>query len=287
MQRAVSPIWMVLAAIISVQIGAALAKTQFDTVTPTAMAWLRLVAAAVMLLMLRPTFRGLTRRDWVVGLGLAACLATMNWSIYMAFSHIPLGLAITIEFLGPLTVALIGSRRWADLLWVALAGAGVAILGAGPAELNVPGVVFSLLAAAGWAGYIVLGAKLSPQWKGASVLLLSALIGSALLTGPALSSSGAALLQPQVLLVGVVVGVLSSVVPYQLELRALKAIETRIFGILQALGPVAAALAGLLILSEQLGPTEWLAIVCVVAASVGVTWRRRMPGTGAPTAQPE
>lgn len=279
MQRAVSPIWMVLAAIISVQIGAALAKTQFETVTPTAMAWLRLVAAAVMLLLLRPTFRGLTRRDWVVGLGLAMCLATMNWSIYLAFSHIPLGLAITIEFLGPLTVALIGSRRWADLIWVALAGAGVAMLGAGPAELNVPGIAFSLLAAAGWAGYIVLGAKLSPQWKGASVLLLSAVIGSVLLTGPALSSSASTLLQPQVLLVGVMVGVLSSVVPYQLELRALKAIETRIFGILQALGPVAAALAGLVILNEQLGPTEWLAIVCVVAASVGVTWRRRTPAT--------
>lgn len=268
---------MVLAAIVSVQFGAALAKTQFETVTPTAMAWLRLVAAALLLTALRPTFRGLTRKDWITGLALATCLAVMNWAVYMAFSHIPLGLAITIEFLGPLTVALVGSRRWIDLAWVLLAGAGVVMLGSGPTELNLPGVVFALIAAAGWAGYIVFGAKLSPQWKGGSVLLLSAVIGSILLTGPAITSSGTALLQPQVLLVGVAVGVLSSVVPYTLELRALKVIETRIFGILQALGPVAAALAGVLILRELLGLTSWLAIVCIVAASVGVTWHRRRP----------
>lgn len=275
MQRTVSPIWLVLTAIVSVQFGAALAKTQFETITPTSMAWLRLVAAAVLLTAFRPSFRGLTRRDWITGLGLATCLACMNWSIYLAFSHIPLGVAITIEFLGPLTVALLSSRRWLDVMWVVLAGAGVALLGSGPTELNVPGVAFALLAAAGWAGYIVLGARLSTQWRGASVLLLSAVIGSVLLAGPAIRSSGAALVQPQVLAVGLAVGLLSSVLPYLLELRALKVIETRIFGILQALGPVAAALAGLVILRERLGLIEWLAIACVVAASIGVTWRRR------------
>lgn len=274
MQRATSPLWMVLAAIGSVQLGAAIAKTQFDAVTPTGMAWLRLVFAGLILAAMRPTFKGLTRRDWVTGLALAGSLALMNWSIYEAFARIPLGLAVTVEFMGPLLVALAGVRRLLDLLWVVLAGAGVVLLGLGPTELDPVGLAFSVLAAAGWAGYILMGAKISPQWNRSAVLLLASILGSILLAGPAIGSNGAALFQPGVLAVGLVVGVLSSVLPYSLELRALKLIPTRIFGILQALGPVAAALAGLLVLREVLGLAEWLAIASIVAASVGVTWRR-------------
>lgn len=268
---------MVLAAIASVQLGAAIAKTQFETVTPTGMAWLRLVFAGLILAALRPSFRGLTRQDWVTGLALAGSLALMNWSIYEAFARIPLGLAVTVEFLGPLLVALAGVRRLLDLLWVFLAGAGVVLLGLGPTDLHPVGVAFAVLAAAGWAGYIVLGARISPQWNRSAVLLLASIMGSVLLAGPAISSSGSALFQPTVLAVGLAVGILSSVLPYSLELRALKLMPTRIFGILQALGPVAAASAGLLILREVLGVVEWLAIASIVAASIGVTWRRRRP----------
>ncbi len=282
MQRVSSPLWMVLAAIASVQLGAAIAKTQFDTVTPTGMAWLRLVFAGMILAALRPSFRGLTRRDWVTGLALAGSLALMNWSIYEAFARIPLGLAVTVEFLGPLLVALVSVRRVLDLLWVLLAGAGVVLLGLGPTQLHPVGLAFAVLAAGGWAGYILLGARISPRWNRSAVLLLASILGSVLLAVPAISSSGAALFQPSVLAVALAVGVLSSVLPYSLELRALRLLPTRIFGILQALGPVAAALAGFLILREVLGLVEWVAIVSVVAASVGVTWRRRRPpGTAA------
>lgn len=277
MQRSISPVWMVLTAIASVQLGAAIAKTQFDAVTPTGMAWLRLVFAGLILASFRPSFRGLTRRDWLTGLALASSLALMNWSIYEAFARIPLGLAVTVEFMGPLLVALAGVRRLLDLMWVFMAGTGVVLLGLGPTELHPVGVAFAILAAAGWAGYILLGAKISPQWNRSAVLLLASILGSVLLAGPAISSSGAALFQPRVLAVALVVGVLSSVLPYSLELRALRVMPTRIFGILQSLGPVAAALAGLLILREVLGLVEWVAIVSVVAASVGVTWRRRRP----------
>lgn len=276
-----------LAAILSVQIGAAFAKSLFGDVTPVAMTWLRACTAALLLAAFRPRFAGLTRNDWVSGIGLAACLLGMNWAIYESFARIPIGLAVTIEFIGPLGVALATCRRWKDVTWVVLAGIGVALLGLGPSTLNVAGVAFALIAAACWAGYIVLGSRLSPQWSGVSVLFLAYAAGSALLAGPAIATSGAALLDWRVLGLGLAVGLLSSVLPYSLELRALKVIPRRTFGVLMSLEPAAAALAALVLLREVLGAVEWVAIGCVVVAAIGATQSaRRVPVTTGPDDTP-
>ena len=270
-----SPLWLVLAAIAATQVGAAIAKTQFDAVSPVAMVWLRLTFAGLLLLLLKPSFRGLSRKDWIAGLALAGSLAAMNWAIYEAFARIPLGLAVTIEFLGPLSIALLGCQRVLDVVWVVLAASGIILLGLGPATLDPVGVAFAALAGAGWAGYIYFGSRLPSQWKGSSVLLLSCALGSVLLTPAAITAGGTSLLSPTILLTGLVVGLLSSALPYSLELRALKLIPRRIFGVLQSLGPAAAAVAALLILRERLGLVEWLAICCIVVASIGATWRQR------------
>ena len=265
-------VWLVIGGIVSVQFGAAIAKDLFAVVPPTAMVWLRLVtSAAVFLVVARPRVRGRTRRDWLVVLGFGVSLVTMNWAIYQSFARIPLGIAVTIEFLGPLAVAIIGSRRPRDLIWVALAGLGVALLGLSPASLTWAGVGFALLAGLGWACYILLGAQTGRHWSGISGLAVASLVGAIVLAPPAVIEAGATLLEPRVLLLGLVVGLLSSVIPYSFELTALRSITPRVFGILMSLEPAAAALAAIVLLEEFLTPVQWVAMACVVMASVGAT----------------
>jgi len=265
-------VWLVIAGIFSVQFGAAIAKQLFGTVPPTAMVWLRLATSAVILLaVVRPRLRGRSGRDWLVALAFGVSLMVMNWSIYQSFARIPLGIAVTIEFLGPLLVAVVGSRRPRDLLWVVLAGVGVALLGFSRAELTLSGVLFALLAAAGWAAYILLSAQTGRRWTGVSGLAVASLVGAVVLAGPAVVEAGSTLLSPWVLLLGVAIGLLSSVIPYSLELIALRRMPPRVFGILMSLEPAAAALAGMVLLAEFLRGTQWLALVCVVLASVGAT----------------
>jgi inner membrane transporter RhtA len=265
-------VWLVVGGIVSVQFGAAIAKQLFGVVPPTAMVWLRLVTSAVIFLaVVRPGLRGHTRADWAVALAFGVSLMTMNWAIYQSFARIPLGLAVTIEFLGPLTVAVLGSRRLRDLLWVALAAAGVALLGLSRSQLDVAGVLFALLAALGWACYIILSARTGRRWPGVSGLVVASLVGALALAGPAVAEAGRDLLDPRVLILGVAVGLLSSVIPYSLELTALRRIPPRVFGILMSLEPAVAALAAMVLLSEFLTPVQWVAMACVVVASVGST----------------
>jgi inner membrane transporter RhtA len=265
-------VWLVVGGILSVQFGAAIAKGLFGLVPPTAMVWMRLATSALILLaVVRPSFRGRSRRDWTVALGFGAALMTMNWAIYQSFAEIPLGVAVTIEFLGPLTVAVVGSRRPRDLIWVGLAGLGVALLGFSPVGLTLRGALFALLAAAAWAAYILLSKQTGARWPGLSGLAIASLVGFVVLAPPAIIEAGAVLLSPQVLVIGVTVGLLSSVIPYSLELTALRRITPRLFGILMSLEPAAAALAAVIVLREWLTFTQWLALVCVVAASVGAT----------------
>jgi inner membrane transporter RhtA len=265
-------VWLVLGGIVSVQFGAAIAKDLFTVIPPTAMVWLRLVTSAVVLLVLaRPRVRGRSRRDWVVVLGFGISLLTMNWAIYQSFARIPLGIAVTIEFLGPLAVAVIGSRRPRDVVWVVLAGTGVALLGLAPVSLNWAGVGFALLAGLGWACYILLSAQTGRQWPGISGLAVASLVGALVLAPPAILEAGATLLEPRILLLGLAVGLLSSVIPYSLELTALRRITPRLFSILMSLEPAVAALAAILLLREFLTPLQWVAMICVVVASVGAT----------------
>ncbi|UAL28924.1 EamA family transporter [Nocardioides rotundus] len=268
----VSPVWLVLMGIASVQFGAAIAKGLFADIGPTSMVFLRLATSAALLtLIARPRLRGRTRQDWLVVLGFGASLGLMNWSIYQSFARIPLGIAVTIEFIGPLLVAVGGSRRPRDLLWVILAGLGVAALGAEPGDVTLPGVLFALLAGAAWAAYILLSAQTGRRWPGLDGLAIASVVGTLMLSPAAAAVGGTQLLEPRVLAIGAAVGVLSSVIPYSLEMIALRSLRPSVFGILMSMEPAAAALAGLLVLGEFLSPLQWLAVGCVVAASVGAT----------------
>jgi inner membrane transporter RhtA len=267
-----SAVWLVMAGIVSVQVGAAIAKDLFHLVPPTAMVWLRLLTSALILLALaRPRLRGRSGADWAVALGFGVSLMTMNWAIYQSFARIPLGIAVTIEFLGPLTVAVLGSRKRSDLAWVGLAGTGVLLLGLAPGDVTLAGVLFALLAGAAWAAYILLSASTGRRWPGISGLAVASVVGAVVLAPPAVVEAGSALLDPWVLLLGLAVGLLSSVIPYSFELKALRRIPPRVFGVLMSLEPAAAALAAMVVLAEFLSLVQWLAVGCVVAASVGST----------------
>jgi inner membrane transporter RhtA len=272
LQNRIPAVWLVISGIISVQFGAAIAKNLFHLIPPTAMVWLRLVSSAIILLiMARPRLRGQSRRDWLIVLGFGVSLMTMNWAIYQSFARIPLGIAVTIEFLGPLTVAVIGSRRLTDLIWVGLAGTGVALLGLSRATLTLAGVGFALIAALAWACYILLSAQTGRRWPGLNGLAIASMVGAIALAPPAILEAGSRLLSPTVLALGVAVGLLSSVIPYSFELMALRRIPPRLFSILMSLEPAAAALAAMIVLGEFLTPVQWLAMACVVIASIGAT----------------
>ncbi len=267
---------LVLVGIASVQLGASIAKSLFDEVSPTTIVWLRLATSAVVLVAIaRPRLQLRSRADLLAVLGYGASLGLMNWAIYQSFQRIPLGIAVTVEFIGPLTLAVLGSRRARDLVWVALAAVGVALLGAERADLDVLGVLFALLAGAAWASYILLAGSVGRRYEGLDGLALGSVVAVALLT-PLLLTDDATdgLLDPRILLLGAAVGLLSSVVPYSCELVALRSIRPAVFGILMSLEPAAAALAGLLVIDERLSPVQWLAIACVIAASVGATRQR-------------
>ena len=272
-----SPVWLVLGGIASVQLGAAIAKNLFDEVPPTSMVWLRLVTSAVVLgLLARPALRGRSRQDWVVVIGFGVTLGVMNWAIYQSFARIPLGIAVTIEFVGPLTLAVLGSRRARDLLWVGLAAVGVLLLGLQPGDVNLPGVLFALLAGAAWAAYILLSARTGRSWPGLDGLAVASIVATLLLTPAAVATSGSALLDPRVLALGAAVGLLSSVIPYSCEMVALRRLKPAVFSILMSLEPAAAALAAIVVLGEYLSGLQWVAVACVVGASVGATRSRQV-----------
>jgi inner membrane transporter RhtA len=256
---------LVVAAVTSLQFGAGLAVTLFDEVGPAGAAFLRLTIAALVLVAIwRPRPRGDLRLAAAFGI----TLGLMNLCIYEAMDRIPLGIAVTIEFWGPLAVAVIGSRRPLDLLWVALAALGIVLLADPGGELDATGVAFALAAGGLWAAYILLSARVGAVYPGGSGLAIAMVFG-ALVTLP--GGLDADLLAPEILAVGVVVALASSVIPYSFELEALRRIPARVFGVLMSLEPAVAALAGLVVLGQALGGLEWLAIGLVVVASAGAT----------------
>ena len=275
MSRRLSPVWLVLGGIASVQLGAAVAKLLFGSIDPTAMVWLRQTTSAVVLMAVaRPVLRGRSSQDWTTMVAFGVALGTMNWSIYQAFARIPLGLAVTIEFAGPLLLAVAMSRRARDLLWVGLAALGVGLLGFEKTELDVAGVAFALLAGGCWAAYILLAARTGRRWPGLGGLAMASVVATVLLAPLAIPAGGSDLLDPTILLLGAVVGLLSSVIPYSADTVALRSIRPDVFSILMSLEPAAAALAGMLILQEFLSPLQWVAVAAVTAASIGATRAR-------------
>ena len=268
----IPPTAQVLAGIVSVQIGAALAKQLFATVGSTGSVALRIFfAAAVLLVVWRPSLR-LSRRAWAAVASYGLVLGAMNLSFYLALAHLPLGVAVTITFIGPLAVAIGGSRRWLDAVWGLLAAGGVVLLAeGGNGDVQLLGVLLALVTAACWAAYILLSAALGRHTSGGGGLALGMVLATLVVAPIGIAEAGAALLQPWVLLAGFGVALLSSVIPYSLELEALRRMPPKVFGVLMSLEPAVAALVGLFLLGEILGATQWVAVLMVVVASVGAT----------------
>lgn len=274
---AVPPPALVLLGVVSVQAGAGFAKRLFEELPATAVVLLRLATSALVLAVLSRRALGTlrhrhSRRDLAVAAVFGLTLAVMNFSIYQSFARIPLGVAVTIEFLGPLAVAIATSRRRLDLLWAALAFGGVALLTeGGRGETDPVGVAFALLAAAGWASYILAGAATAGRFPGFTGLALASMVATAVMLPGGVAAGGTGLLAPGPLLIGAAVGLLSSVIPYSLEFEALRRLPARVFGILMSLEPAVAALVGVILLGEVLGAPQWAAIGCVVVACAGAT----------------
>jgi inner membrane transporter RhtA len=265
-----SPVWLVLIGILSVQFGAAVSKGLFGEIPPIGMVLLRLVTSSLILLALaRPRLDGRTAADWRPVLALGLALGAMNWAFYESFARIPLGVAVTIEFVGPLALAAVGSRRPRDLVWVGLAALGIALFGAGPTKVDALGFGLALLAGSCWALYIVSTAATGRRWAGVDGLAVASTVATLAIAPFAVATAGARLLEPRLLVLGALVGLLSSVIPYSLEMAALRTLPPRVFGILMSLEPAAAALVAAVLLREWLTPLQLLAMACVTAASVG------------------
>jgi inner membrane transporter RhtA len=263
---------LVVAGVASTQAGGALAKTLFDDLGTTGTVLLRTgFAALVLALLWRPRLAGHDRRDLLTAAAFGVALAAMNLSFYEALDRIPLGIAVTIEFVGPLAVAVGGSRRALDLLWVALAAGGIVLLARGGGDVEATGVWLALLAGFFWALYILLSARTGRVFPGGSGLALAMVFGAVLLTPVGVAGGGSALLDPGLLAAGAGVAMLSSAIPYTLELEALRRLPARVFGILLSIEPAMAALAGFLILGEGLRLRDGVAIALVAAASAGAS----------------
>jgi inner membrane transporter RhtA len=268
---------LVLLAVASLQVGAAFAVELFDELGPAGAAFGRLAFAALILVAIwRPRLRGRPARDLRVAVAFGLALGAMNLCIYEAMDRIPLGVAVTFEFIGPLGVAVAGSRRALDGLWIVLAAAGIVLLADyGGGALDPVGVAFALAAGVLWAAYIVLSARTGRIFPGGTGLALAMVAGAALAAPFGIAGAGAELLRPELLGAVLAVALASSVLPYSLELEALRRLPERVFGVLMSLEPAVAALAGLAVLGQDLAARDWLAIVLVVIASAGASTLER------------
>jgi inner membrane transporter RhtA len=276
----VPPIALVGIGAVSVQFGAALATKLFGRVGPPGAVTLRLVIAAVILLVvagtvgrrLRSNRRQYSKADWLVVVAFGVVLAAMNLSFYEAIARIPLGVAVTIEFSGPLALALVGSRRWSDGIWAAAAGAGVALLATGLGHrLDLGGVGLALLAGSFWVGYILLSKETGRRVESLTGLAWAMTAGGLAVLPFGLSQGGTALFRPSTVGLGTIVAIVSSVIPYSLELLALRRVSPRSFGIMMSLDPALATAAGLVVLSQHLAIQEWVALALVIGANLGNT----------------
>jgi inner membrane transporter RhtA len=263
---------LVLVSIVSVQCGSALATKLFDRVGPEGAVFLRaLFAAAILLAVSRPGLDHVRQAGYREVFLFGLIFAGMNGLFYASLDQIPLGAAVTLEFVGPLAVAILGSRRRVDLLWVLLAAAGIVLLsdGLGTRGLFSVGALMALGAGACWGAYIVQSARIGAALPGLGGLAISISISAVLIAPLGIAQGGADLLTPSTLAIGLTVGLISSVIPYSLELEALRVLRNAVFGVLMSLEPGVAALIGFLILSQSLDTSQLLAIALVVIASAG------------------
>jgi inner membrane transporter RhtA len=275
----IPPTVLVVVAVSSVQFGAALAKSLFDEIGAGGTVFLRVLFAAVVLVAVwRPAVGGRSRVDWRLIALFGLSLAAMNLAFYQALERIPLGIAVTFEFVGPLGVAIVGSRRPLDLAWVVLAAAGIVLLSDfGSADLDGLGVALALVAGGFWAAYILLSARVGRTFPGGSGLALAMVAAAAMLVPVGVADAGGELLVPGVLAVGAAVAILSSAIPYTLEMEALRRMPAGVFGVMMSIEPAVAALAGFIVLDEGLATRELVAILLVVAASAGAARNAHVP----------
>ncbi|MFF4352133.1 DMT family transporter [Streptomyces sp. NPDC001530] len=284
---ALGPVGLVLAGGISVQFGGALAVSLMPRAGALGVVTLRLLVAAIVLLAVcRPKVRGHSRADWGTVVVFGLTMAAMNGLFYQAVARIPLGPAVTLEVLGPLALSVLASRRAVNLIWAGLALGGVFLLGGGGfSSLDPTGVAFALGAGAMWAAYIIFSARTGRRFPQADGLALAMVVAAVAFLPLGIVESGSKLLVPTTVALGAAVAVLSSVLPYTLELLALRRLPASTFAILMSLEPAVAATAGFLVLNQALSATEALAIALVIAASMGAVrtqvGRGRAKGPGA------
>jgi inner membrane transporter RhtA len=273
------PIAAVMVAMLCFQFGATLAKGLFPIVGAGGTAALRLaIAAAILLAVWRPWHIRFTRQQLRTVIVYGVAMGWMNYFFYLALSYIPLGITMALEFTGPLGVALFASRRPIDFLWIVLAGIGLVALlplGLGGEPISVLGVAYALGAGACWALYILFGRRAGAA-HGGQITALGTVIGALMIVPVGFAQSGAALLAPAILPLALGVALLSSALPYSLEMYAMPRIPTRTFGVLMSLNPALGAVAGLIFLGEALTLIQWAAIASIVAASAGSAATREL-----------
>lgn len=267
---------LVLAAIVSVQLGSGVARTLFDDLGAAGTTLLRLALAALVLLVaVRPGVGRWTGAQWSSAALLGGAMAGMNLVFYLSLRTVPLGIAVTVEFLGPLLLALVQTRRWLDALWAVLAAGGVLVLGLQTsADVPLSGLALAFAAGLFWAGYILASAHVGRVLAGLDGLAVALALATVLVLPFGLAGASAVVERPSLLLTAAAVALLSSVLSYGLELVALRRLPTRVFGILMSLEPAAAALSGLVVLDQALGAPEIVALLLVSAASAGITLTR-------------
>jgi len=270
----VPPFALVLAGVASVQFGAALARTMFDDLGPSGTSLLRVGFAALALMLLwRPDPRRYSREALRYAVVFGLVLGLMNLTFYLGLNRLDLGVAVTIEFIGPLSVAVFGSRRRLDLVWAALAAIGIVLLAnpGGAESIDTLGLIFVLIAGACWAAYILIAQRAGRLFPGSEGVALAMVVATLVPLVPGIADAGSELLKPQWLVLGCAVGLLSSAIPYSLETEALRRIPANVFGVLMSMEPAVAALAGFVVLGQDLGARELVAIGLVVAASAGAS----------------
>ncbi len=266
---------LLLIAMGSIQVGASFAKTLFHSVGASGAVALRTVLATLMLAaVLRPWRARLRAGSWTALGVYGLSLGVMNLLYYLALRTLPLGITVSIEFIGPLTVAVLSSRRAVDFLWIALAAAGLALLlplGQRHGTVDAGGALFALGAGSCWALYIVFGQRAGADY-GPQAVALGSIIASLIVVPIGIAQAGASLLSPAALPYGLAIALLSTAFPYTLEMMALTRMPSRTFGILMSIEPVFGALVGWALLHEQLSVAQWCAIAMIILASIGTTW---------------
>jgi inner membrane transporter RhtA len=261
-----------LGAIASVQLGATVATRLFVFLGPAGTVFLRVAfGAGILLAIARPRLPRLDGRQWRAIVLFGLTIAGMNLCFYQAIARIPLGIAVTVEFIGPLGVAIVGSRKAPDFVWAAMAAAGVALLSFSGGAVTTLGLLFALAAAAGWASYIVLGQRVGRLTPGTDGLALALGVAALALLPFGIAGAGSRLINIRNLALGLVVAILSSAIPFSLEFAALRRLSRQVFGVLMSLEPAVGAAAGFLFLGQRLSPRDLVAIALVMAASAGAT----------------